>query len=152
MLQHVPADLRATFCAATHTTPADVRRERIASAVADERLTVEVLKHKLNDAADFAVQLALSLPADALDLSDVIDCIDEARAALRNAVTDYTGIDTGRTRTATAPDVMQALRDMVRTFRHARRSEFASDDAHRAAIDCELRARAALFKATGETL
>jgi len=86
MLNHVPAELRATFCAATHTspmTPAEVKAQRLAGAVAEERLTLDVLQHKLHDLADFATQLALSIPADEYDLTDVIDAIDEARSALR---------------------------------------------------------------------
>ena len=85
MLNLVPAELRATFCAATHTlpTPADVHAQQIASQIAEERLTLAVLQHKLHDVADFAVQLSLATPLDHFDLAEVLEHIDNARGAVR---------------------------------------------------------------------
>jgi hypothetical protein len=90
MFRHVPIELRATFCEQTHTlpTPAEVQAKQRETAIAEERLTLPVLEHKLHDVADFATQLALSIPADQYDLTDVIDAIDEARAALRAAISN----------------------------------------------------------------
>ena len=86
MLNHVPAELRATFCAATHTipTPEENRAAQLASAIAEERLTLGVLQHKLHDLADFAVQLQMSVSFEELDLTDLIEYIDNARAEVRD--------------------------------------------------------------------